>query len=59
MRIIPDNILSSKIHTIPDNKNSPAEIKRNIPIPTEICVEKNNIMIIIRTLNQPIKALLL
>lgn len=55
MRIIPDTIPPSAIEYIPAKTKIPAKIKRNIPIPTEICVEKNNKTIIIRTPNQPIK----
>lgn len=55
MKKIPDPILPSAIENIPTKTKIPAKIKRNIPIPAEICVEKNNKTIIIRTPNQPIK----
>ncbi len=55
MKKIPEPILPSAIENIPTKTKIPAKIKRNIPIPAEICVEKNNKTIIIRTPNQPIK----
>ena len=55
MQKIPDPILPSAIENIPTKTKIPAKIKINIPIPAEICVEKNNKTIIIRTPNQPIK----
>lgn len=55
MKKIPDITPPSEIHIIPTNNTIPAKIKINIPIPAEICVEKNNKTIIIRTPNQPIK----
>lgn len=55
MKKIPEPILPSAIENIPTKTKIPEKIKRNIPIPAEICVEKNNKTIIIRTPNQPIK----
>lgn len=49
MQKIPDPILPSAIENIPTKTKIPAKIKINIPIPAEICVEKNNKAIIMIT----------